>query len=419
MERQVGVRTPPEASRLNGNSLFLLGLNVGRLPLVAAALLLSGISVAEVREIPSPAGPGSGQPSLAAGPDGRIFLSWLEPRGGTEVQLRFATRQGDRWSAPRTIAAGSNWFVNWADFPSLAVLTDGSLAAHWLVKKGDGGYDVHLSRSCDGGATWSAPRVPHRDGTATEHGFVSLIPANDGMLGAAWLDGRESAGADHHEHGGGAMTLRYAKLGSDGRLRAEALLDARTCDCCQTASAMTAEGPVVVYRDRSPEEVRDIAIVRLRDGAWSEPRPVAVDGWKIHGCPVNGPAVAADGKRVAVAWFTLANQRPQVKLAFSGDAGATSGPAIVIDAGQPLGRVDTLLLDDGSALVSWLEQAGDANMLRLRRVRPDGSLAPAVTVAPAAAVHANAFPQLARDGDTLVVAWTDERVRTAILTPIP
>lgn len=395
---------------------------MGQLLLVAAALLMSASGMPEVREIPSPAGPGSGQPNLAAGPDGHIYLSWLEPRGSTEVQLRFASRQGGRWSEPRTIAAGSNWFVNWADFPSLAVLPDGSLAAHWLVKSGDGAYayDVQVSRSFDGGATWSAPRVPHRDGTATEHGFVSLFPAGDGMLGAAWLDGRETgAGAGHHEHGGGAMTLRYVAIGRDGSLGAEALLDARTCDCCQTGAALTAEGPVVVFRDRSPEEVRDIAIVGLRDGAWSEPRPVAVDGWKIHGCPVNGPSVAADGLRVAVAWFTLANERPHVKLAFSGDAGTTIGPGIVIDDGQPLGRVDTLLLDDGSALVSWLEQAGDGNRLRLRRVRPDGSLAPAVTVEAAAAVRANAFPQLARDGDTLVVAWTDERVRTATLSPIP
>ena len=395
---------------------------MGRLLLAVAALLMAGSGMAEVREIPSPAGPGSGQPNLVAGPDGHIYLSWLEPRGGTEVRLRFATRQGGGWSAPRTIAAGSNWFVNWADFPSLAVLPDGSLAAHWLAKSGNGAYayDVLVSQSFDGGASWSAPRVPHRDGTATEHGFVSLFPAGDGMLGAAWLDGRETAaGTGHDAHGGGAMTLRYAAIGRDGSLRGEALLDARTCDCCQTAAATTAEGPVVVFRDRSPEEVRDIAIVRLRGGAWSKPRPVAVDGWKIHGCPVNGPSIAADGRHVAVAWFTLANEQPHVKLAFSGDAGATFGPAVIVDEGHPLGRVDTLLLDDGSALVSWLEQAGDANRLRLRRVRPDGVLAPAVTVAPAAAVRANAFPQLARDGDTLVVAWTDERVRTATLSPIP
>ena len=323
---------------------------------------------------------------------------------------------------PRTIAEGTNWFVNWADFPSMTVLPDGSLAAHWLVRSGEGtyAYDVNVARSFDGGASWSKPLAPHRDGTQTEHGFVSLIPASDGSLGAAWLDGRETQPGDGHDaHGGGAMTLRYAEISRDGALRAETLIDARVCDCCQTAAAMTAEGPVVVFRDRSGTEVRDVSIVRLRNGAWSEPRPVFEDGWQIHGCPVNGPSVAAEGRRVAVAWFTLAGDTPRVKLAFSSDAGGSFGAPVIVDDGNPLGRVDTLLLDDGSALVSWVEQSAEGSTLRVRRVRDDGSREAAVTVAPAGAVRANSFPQMARAGDTLVIAWTGEGVRTAALTPIP
>ena len=391
--------------------------------LTAAACLISAVCAAENLELPLLAGPGSGQPNLAAAEDGRLFLSWLEPQGDTRVQLRFATLEHGRWSEPRTIAAGSDWFVNWADFPSMTVLPDGSLAAHWLVKSGEGtyAYDVHISRSFDGGASWNAPRAPHRDGTQTEHGFVSLFSAGDGMLGAAWLDGRETGmgAGEHAQGGGGAMTLRYTAIGRDGMLRAETVLDPRVCDCCQTAAAVTSEGPVVVFRDRSLDEVRDIAIVRRRHGLWTQPRRVGRDDWKIHGCPVNGPSVAADGLRVAVAWFTLADAKPRVKLAFSADAGATFGPAIAVDDGQPLGRVDTLLLEDGSALVCWLEQAGDANRLRVRRVRADGSLGPATTVDAAARVRGNAFPQMARAGNTVVIAWTDDRVRTAALSPIP
>ncbi|MER8349348.1 sialidase family protein, partial [Acinetobacter baumannii] len=78
------------------------------------------------------------------------------------------------WSAPRTIAEGGDWFVNWADTPHIAATADGALWAHWLQKSAAAtyAYDVVLARSADGGASWSAPLRVNDDGTPTEHGFV-------------------------------------------------------------------------------------------------------------------------------------------------------------------------------------------------------------------------------------------------------
>jgi hypothetical protein len=341
--------------------------------------------------------------------------------GEGRFSLQFATLEKDGWSTPRVIAEGSNWFVNWADFPSMVALPDGSLAAHWLVKSAQGTYeyDVTISRSFDGGKTWDKPFVPHRDGAKAEHGFVSLFAANDGSLAAVWLDGREMKPTEGgHDHGRGNMTLRYVKIKRDGALVDDAALDTRVCECCQTSAAMTADGPVVVYRDRSEaeKEIRDISIVRLKDGKWSAPRPVFQDGWQLNGCPVNGPAVAAAGRRVAVAWFTGADQTSRVKLAFSGDAGETFGLPVAVDDGNPAGRVDVLLLDDGSALVCWLEKLPEGGAVRMRRVRPDGKLNEAITVAPSGTARSNGFPQMARVGDTLVFAWTGSRVLTAAMS---
>jgi hypothetical protein len=397
------------------------------MPLLLSLFVLAFVAVGpasgQVRQLPSPAGEQSGQPNLAVGQDGQVYLSWIERLPEKRFALKFSKKEGARWSVPRIIAEGQNWFVNWADFPSLIALPNGTLAAHWLVKNGPGpySYDVNISRSIDGGKSWTRAVVPHRDGTQTEHGFVSMFPAADGSLSAIWLDGREMKtgheGGDHD--GGGNMTLRYTTFGRDGQPRPETLLDERVCECCQTSAAVTSEGPVVVYRDRSEEEIRDIWIVRLREGRWSAPAPVHRDGWKIDGCPVNGPSVAAEGKRVVVAWYTGAGEKFRVQAAFSEDAGATFGEPIRIDDGDTTGRVGVLMLKDGSALVSWLEKAASGAEVRLRRVWPGGRRGDSVIIAPTVTARASGFPRIIKARDSVVVAWVGgTRVLTAEL-PLP
>ena len=380
-----------------------------------------------VQELEAPAGSGSGEPNLTPTADGHLLLSWIERSGENGHALRYARRErGGSWSAPVTIAEGTDWFVNWADFPSMATLADGTLYAHWLAKSGPGtySYDVRVSRSVDGGLTWSRPVAPHRDGTHTEHGFVSMTPWSPREMGLVWLDGRHTGGASHDGHGAGqAMSLMHTTLDRDGRLGAETRLDGRVCDCCQTDAAMTDAGTVVVYRDRSEKEIRDMSVVRHVGGRWTQPQPLATDGWEINGCPVNGPAIAAAGSKVGVAWFTAAADKPMVKVAFSADSGATFTAPFVVDDGRPLGRVDILWLPDGSALVSWLEQGEPGARLRVRRVLSNAKADEAVTVAESTGARSSGFPRMAAPNGEVVIAWRDAgdppRVRTAVLTTEP
>jgi hypothetical protein len=390
-----------------------------------------------LEEVPAPAGEGSGEVNLFAAYDGRIYMSWFEPVGDGRHALRFSVLAvGENpnggtlsWSPPRTIVTGDDFFVNWADFPSMFQLSQGVLAAHWPRRAGSGTYeyDVEVAWSLDGGDTWSEPVIPHRDGTLSEHGFVSLFPWEGGAMGAVWLDGRHYVGWDEAEgapSGAGPpdhpeMTLRFTTLTPE-TLGPEVLLDGRVCECCQTSAAVTSRGPLVVYRNRTQDEIRDIWTVRHVDGAWTEPAPVHEDGWEIRACPVNGPMVAADGDRVAVAWFTAAHDEPRVRLAFSGDAGETFASPVRIDDGDPSGRVAVTLLPGGDALVTWIERAGEGAEVRIRRVTPDGRLGPPETVAASTAARAGGFPRMVRSGDRLVFAWTDvstgegSRVRTAL-----
>ena len=381
------------------------------------------VAVLEPRELATPAAPGSAEPNLTTGADGRVYLSWVEPGPDSTHALRFAVLEEDgRWSAPRTVASGPGWFVNWADFPSLRVLEDGRMAAHWLQRSGAGryAYEVRIALSADGGRTWTPGVVPHRDGTASEHGFVSLWPAGGDSVGAAWLDGRGYAGKEEGDSTA-QMLLMEATLARDGTAGAERPVDARVCDCCQTAVAMTPRGPLVAYRDRSPQEVRDVYVVRRVNGAWTEPRPVHADGWVIPACPVNGPAADGGGDGgVAVAWFTAARDTQRVLVAFSGDAGESFGAPVRVDGGAPLGRVDVLRVGSG-ALVSWLEAAGEKGAeVRVRHVGRDGTLGAVRVIATSSAERASGFPHLARAGDVVVFAWTvpgdSSTVHTAVAT---
>ena len=383
-------------------------------------------AVTRLRALPSPAGPGSLAPCLSRSRDGEVWMSWLEPRSRGGHVLRVARLVGHRWNTPLIAAEGDSFFVNWADRPGIVALGEGCLAAHWRVKSDPEGhaYDIRVAFSGDKGRTWSYPVCPHRDATATEHGFVSLLPEADGVR-AVWLDGRNSAAvrekqgvAAHGEHEVGAdMTVRTALIHLDGTLADEVVLDGRACDCCPTAAVQTMSGTLVAYRDRSADEVRDIALVRRADGQWSEPRRLHEDGWKIPGCPVNGPALDADDDLVAAAWYSEAADTARVRVAFSRDGGRNFGEPITVDEGAPLGRVDVVLLEDRSALVLWLESRGKDAAILARRVSPHGVRTAALTIAETSPRRASGCPRVIHDERRVIIAWTEagspSRVRVA------
>jgi len=364
-----------------------------------------------IEPIPTPAAAGSGQPQLSVSDRG-VLLSWVE-KSGTQAALKFAERTGTGWSETRVVASGDDWFVNWADVPSVVRLADGTLAAHWLQKSGPDtyAYDVRLSYSTDDGRTWSSSFTPHHDGTRTEHGFASLVQMPGAGLGLAWLDGRAMKPESPHDaHGAGdrgAMSVRFATFDRAWKQTSEMPVDPRVCECCPTAAAVTADGPIIAFRNRSDEEIRDIYVSRLEGGKWSEPAAVHDDGWKIPACPVNGPMLSARGRDVAVAWFTVAEEQGRAFVAFSNDAGRTFGAPVRLDDGGSLGRVDLDLMPDGSAVATWIEFADQRAQFRMRRVTSSGEKSAAVTISGLAGSRASGYPRVAQHGEELVFAWTE------------
>lgn len=363
--------------------------------------------------------PGSVTPSLAVGANGGLIATWLEPLNAEgRYALRFSARQGKTWSTPGTIRESDRFFVNWADFAALAETREGTWVAHWPEKTAALPYAYHVmvSTSRDRGRTWTAPRRMHDDTSATEHGFVALNagPAGVDLL---WLDGRNTGGEP------GEMTIRTRTLGADGSLSREIELDNRTCECCQAALARTPDGLVAAWRDRSAGEIRDIAVARQENGRWTEPRVVSPDSWVHRACPVNGPALVADGRRVDLVWFTGVGGENRVWLARSADGAKTFGPRIRIDGGQTLGRVAAEPLGQGSLLVAWLEGKSDQEAeWRVRTVAADGRAGPPRRVATVTRARLAGFPRLARVGSEVYLAYTapgpDGGIRVLRLDPV-
>ena len=352
----------------------------------------------------SPAGEQSAEPYLFTDKNGIPYLSWVEKKDSVH-QFKYAKLEAGQWSAPTTIASSNNWFVNWADYPMIA--TDGSdnFVGHVLSKTvgTSYSYDIKMYTSANRGQAWNNSFLLHDDGKVAEHGFVTLLPYEENLF-VAWLDGRNTVmegmeNMEGHDGHHGAMSLRGAILDYNGKKINEWELDNKTCDCCQTGAAITDNGPIVVYRDRSDEEIRDMSIVRLVNGTWTEPKTIFPDNWKIAGCPVNGPRAVAIGNTLAVSWFTISEEVPQVNVIFSTDGGATFENPIRVDDGKAIGRVDVEILDKDNVMVCWMEGTD----IKAVKVNRNGTKETPGVIATSSDSRSSGFPQMTSGAKKSVV----------------
>ena len=357
-----------------------------------------------VQIIESPTAINSAQPFLFSGE--RTLLSWIENKGDSIYELKYSELKNEKWDSAKTIVSGTNWFVNWADFPAITE-QNGNILSHFLQMSAEGTYtyDIRMKLFNKSDNSWKDDFLLHNDSTKSEHGFVTMLPYKEDSFFVTWLDGRNTAGG--HDHGGaGAMTLRSGEVKLNGEIINETELDAKTCDCCQTSAAITKNGPIVIYRDRSNDEIRDIYITRKIDSSWSQPKPINNDNWKINGCPVNGPKAVAKDNTLAITWFTGANEMPKVKLIFSKDGGETFSEPILIDEVQTIGRVDVAMIDKENVLVSWVTSEESKTIIKAMKVSVEGEKGMPIIVAEFDPSRSSGFPQLEIVNTKALFAWT-------------
>jgi hypothetical protein len=89
--------------------------------------------------------------------------------------------------------------------------------------------------------------------------------------------------------------------------------------------------------------------------SFSPPVRVAVDNWRVAGCPHTGPAIAHNGNKLYLAWYTEGSDgKAGIKLAWSEDGARRFRPAVMasgktLDANHPALSAEA----DGTVLLAF------------------------------------------------------------------
>ena len=370
------------------------------LPAVTLLFSLAGplfCQTLRVEPAASPAGPGSLQANWSVTGDGSPLLSWVEKSKDGFDTLRYSIHHGAGWSEARTIAAHRHFFHHPAELPEVIALSGGPLIAHWveLPKEGSEAEFLYVSASADG-VRWSTPRVAHKDTSLVQHGLGSMVGSGPREASLIWLQALKGEN--------GPVSLMRTVVSAEGGIVKEESLDSDVCACCPTSVVRTARGILVAYRDHTPDNIRDISTIRLENGRWSTPKNIYPDKWKLDACPVNAASAAAKGDNVAVAWYTAAEDKARVEMAFSADDGATFGKPSTVSTGQAYGYTSVVADDAGGAYVSWLERGGGLARVLVRRVTAAGVAGPVAQVAQGER-ESLGYPRMVRAGGETWIAW--------------
>jgi len=191
----------------------------------------------------------------------------------------------------------------------------------WVQKPNSGGRldRVMVSRSRDGGANWSEPQMPHPEHAGLSSARVMLWSEGDHGLGIAWSDGRE-----------GPTSLRTIWLDANVQSGPETVLDARFDACGSPHVALTARGPLLVWRDH----VNVLRALHRNGQDWREPIQIHTAAGRFDCFVGDGPVIAAHAQTAVVAWSVHEGDDSSViHMALSTDAGESFKSPVEIDKG--------------------------------------------------------------------------------------
>jgi len=349
--------------------------------------------------VQTPAGKNSLAPNLCS--IGNHFaLSWIERKRNGVSQFQFSSWNGFKFDKKSLVASSKKMFTNWADIPSMIELPNGDFYAQWLdrISSKTYAYGIRIEHSTNRGKSWNSLGWLHNDTSETEHGFASMIPDGN-KLRAFWLDGRMMTKPS------GKMMLRTATLHGNF-IKDEKILDDNVCTCCPTSAIQHSTGAMVVYRDRSTKEIRDISFVLQRDGGWTQPATLNADNWLMPGCPVNGASIGNSRNIFAISRFTVINNKPQVILRVFAKGKIETGKEIILDNNTPIGRCVTICSKD-SIYTIWIGLEEQQSVLRFAEVSFTGEIKRKKTLTKVDGNRSSGLPRAILSQGYLWVCWTD------------
>jgi hypothetical protein len=404
---------------------------------VLLALVLTALAVTPHRAAPTTLtlgveGRSSAHVSLAA--DGSfvaaVWSASLEG-GATDIYAATSRDRGLTFSAPvRVNTTPGDARVNGEQPPRAALMRrPGGVPAMTVVwtAKGATGTKLQTARSADGGRTFGrAALVPGTD-VAGNRGWEAITADDRGNVHLAWLDHRrlarndERTAASHHhqtatpaaQHDGVAMAqlseLYVANM--DGAAVPRGITGG-VCYCCKTALSAGTNGALyAAWRHVYPGNLRDIAFSMSRDAGrtFSPPVRVSEDGWRIEGCPDDGPAMAVDARqRVHLVWPTLVSVGKEQTIglfyAMSAD-GRAFGPRVQIPTQGLAHHPQIAMPPNGPLIAAWDElNAGKRQVVMATAPTEGGSPTFRRTVVEGS--DAGLYPSVVATGSGMVLAWT-------------
>lgn len=273
---------------------------------------------------------------------------------------------------------------------------------------------LRVARSADGGRTWSAPKTvamdsSARDDFAASRNFHALHVAADGSLYAAWLESSS--------HRGSGTFITRSSDGGDTWTPAVRVDAGESCPCCRTAIATADDGTLyLAWRAVLPGNVRDIVVARSSDhgATWAAPERVHADNWAIDACPHAGPSMQVDGSgRVHIAWWTGMEGAAGVYYARSTDGARTFSTPIAMRTAESSSpsHVQLALNGEAEVLVAWDDGTVRTPRVLLRMSRDGGGTFGEATIVSDES-RAATFPVLAAGGNTITVGWSEQAPAT-------